>query len=61
MLKVADYKPQVLNTCLRNVFQLYQDGKLKPISGGEFTQETFFDAHDLLESGKSSGKLIVKW
>lgn len=61
MLKVADHKPHVLNTCLKNVFKMYEEGKLKPVSGGEFTEDTFFEAHDLLESGKSSGKLIVKW
>lgn len=61
MLKVADNRPDVLKDCLENVFELYQQGKLKAVSGGEFTAEEFCKAHDLLESGKSTGKLIVKW
>ena len=61
MLKVADNRPDVLKHCLEEVYSLYKQGKLKPISGGEFNSSDFFEAHDLLESGKSTGKIIVRW
>lgn len=61
MLKVADNRPDVLKTCLENVFALYNEGTIKAVAGGEFGASEFFQAHDLLESGKSTGKLIVRW
>ncbi len=61
MLKVADHKPEVLNHCLREVVKLYVDGKIKPQTGGTFNQTSFFQAHELLESGNSVGKISVLW
>ena len=61
MLKLADNKPHVLTDCLKNVVELLQQQQIQPIVGGEYTADTFFEAQDALESGKSTGKLIVKW
>ncbi len=61
MLKVADSKPEILEFCLKSTYKMYKEGNLHPQIGGVFTEETFFDAHTLLESGKSMGKLVVKW
>jgi len=61
MLKVADNKPEILEHCLKTVFSLYKERKIIPQIGGVFSEEEFFKAHALLESGKSTGKLIVEW
>jgi len=61
MLKIADNKPEVLEYCLKSAFSLYKEGKIIPQIGGVFSQEEFFKAHALLESGKSTGKLVVVW
>ena len=61
MLKVADFRPDVLKSCLTEVYKLYQSGKLSTVRGGEFHVYELAEAHKLLESGKSTGKISVKW
>ncbi|MGV6860958.1 MAG: zinc-binding dehydrogenase [Putridiphycobacter sp.] len=61
MLKIGDNKPQLLNRCLVEVTKLIQDQKLNPHVGAEFGVDQIVEAHDLLESRKSMGKIIVKW
>ncbi len=61
MLKIADNKPEVLKHCLKSSFEIYQKGEIQPQIGGVFSQADFFKAHELLGSGRSTGKLIVKW
>lgn len=61
MLKIADYKPHVLTQCLQAVVELAKQQAIQPIIGGEFTAETFSDAHNQLEAGTTIGKLIVRW
>jgi NADPH2:quinone reductase len=61
MLKIADNKPAVLADCLSSVFKLYEAGKIKPQTGGEFSVERFDEAFQLLASGKSTGKIAILW
>ncbi len=61
MLKIADFKPQVLTQCLNEVVQMVKQGKIQPIVGGVYKQGEFAKAHRLLEEGKTVGKLIVEW
>lgn len=61
MLKIADNKPKVMEHCLTEVVRLYDAGKIKPQVGGKYTSAQLCDAHDTLESGKSTGKLSVFW
>lgn len=61
MLKVGDNKPKLLTKCLTEVTELIKDGKLHPHVGGVYSADKIADAHDLLESRKSIGKIIVKW
>jgi len=61
MLKIADNKPQVLANRLKEVFDLYRAGKIKPQSGGVYSVAKFDDAFSTLASGKSTGKIGVKW
>lgn len=61
MLRIADQKPEVLKHCLDAVFNLYTAGKLQPLSGKLFEHTAFTEAHQLLESGASVGKIGVRF
>lgn len=61
MLKIADSKPLVLQFCMQEVIGLYLNGKLKTENGGNFNYTEMNQAHTLLESGKSIGKIAVYW
>lgn len=61
MLKIADCKPHVLAHCLKEVVKMVIDGKIHPIEGGVFSENELAKAHQLLEEGKSVGKLIIVW
>ncbi|HNS41960.1 MAG TPA: zinc-binding dehydrogenase [Taishania sp.] len=61
MLKIADNKPEVLKHCLNAVVELYKLGKIKTENGGDYQHTALSEAHDLLESGKSIGKIAIYW
>ncbi len=59
MLRIADHRPLVIKRCLENVVRLTEEGILNPVVGGTFDFENIADAHALLESRKSMGKIVV--
>ncbi|TNE56232.1 MAG: alcohol dehydrogenase [Bacteroidetes bacterium] len=61
MLKVADYKEEVLQNCLEEVVRLTQKGELNPPEGRMFDHNQLAQAHTLLESGTSIGKIGINW
>lgn len=61
MLHISDEKPQVIKRCLDAVVNLTEEGLLKPHVGGVFKFDKIGDAHALLESRNSMGKIIVEW
>ena len=61
MLRIADAKPQVLKRVMHEVVKLIEQGILAPQSGGEYSVTDIAKAHEWLEKGKTSGKVIVKW
>ncbi len=61
MLKVADAKPSVIAHCLNGMVELAEKGKVVPQSGGVYPADQLAEAHALLESGKSTGKIAVTW
>jgi NADPH:quinone reductase-like Zn-dependent oxidoreductase len=61
MLKIADNRPKVLQKCLMDVVELYRQGVIKPQVGGVYSADDISKAHEALESGKTTGKLTVKW
>jgi NADPH:quinone reductase-like Zn-dependent oxidoreductase len=61
MLRIADQKPEVLKFCLKEVVKLFQAGQLTPIVGGVYSSSQLPQAHEELASGKSTGKLTVRW
>lgn len=61
MLRIADHRPQVLQRCLQKVLGLWRDGVLRPTVGGRFTADQLAQAHELLETRASVGKIAVSW
>lgn len=61
MLKLADNHPEVLKHHLNLCFTNYQKGKLRPLKPLGFHHEKLVEAHHLLESGNSTGKIFVYW
>ncbi len=61
MLNIGDDKPEILARCMKNVADLVKSGKLKPHVGSRFKASEIAQAHDLLESRKSIGKIVVYW
>lgn len=61
MLNIGDDKPEVLARCMKEVADLVKSGKLKPHVGAKFKATEIAAAHDLLESRKSMGKIVVYW
>src|SRR5215470_12691928 len=61
MLRIADARPLVLQRCLRAVVELALSGELRAIVGGRFPAEQLAAAHALLESRRSTGKIVVTW
>lgn len=61
MLKVADYKPEVMGICLQECVKLALDEKIDPQVGAVYEKGNLVDAHKFLESGQSTGKIVVRW
>ena len=61
MLRIADKKPKVMQECLVNLMKLYNEKSLKPEIEKSFRASEIVDAHNLLESGKSKGKIVLYW
>jgi len=61
MLRIADDRPLVLQRCLKAVVEMARSGELRAIVGGRFTADQLGAAHALLESRRSTGKIVVTW
>jgi NADPH:quinone reductase-like Zn-dependent oxidoreductase len=61
MLKIGDNHPRALTRCLKAVVGMVSSGELKPHVGAKFDVSKISEAHELLESRKSIGKVVVYW
>jgi NADPH2:quinone reductase len=61
MLKIADGYPEIISTCLQDMLELYRKNEITTHVGGVFNENQLIEAHDLLESGNSMGKITVRW
>lgn len=61
MLKVADHKPFTLAYCLTSVVEKALNNEVDPKVGESYSADKIAEAHAFLESGKSTGKVIVNW
>jgi NADPH2:quinone reductase len=61
ILKIADVYPEIISSSLQEIVQLHKSNKITTYVGGVFSHNELNAAHDLLESGKSMGKITVRW
>jgi NADPH2:quinone reductase len=59
MLAIADNKPEVVERCMQEVYKLYQQGVFSHIQGANYEKGQLVEAHQLLEDGKTIGKLAI--
>lgn len=61
MLRIADHKPEILQHVMKEVISLAEKKLIVPAGGKDYSITQLAEAHDALESGKTIGKLIVKF
>lgn len=61
MLKIADEFPDIISDCMKEMLDLYRNKEITTHVGGIFSVDQMSEAHELLESGKSMGKITVRW
>ena len=61
MLAIGDHRPEVLKDCIEGVVRWTKEGKLDPKVGKSYHVSEIAQAHDDLEKGNTTGKLVIKW
>jgi NADPH2:quinone reductase len=67
LLKLGDYKPQIVAASLNDVVQMalptsaFPKGKIRPVVGGRYSVSELAQAHEALENRGTIGKLSVFW
>jgi NADPH2:quinone reductase len=61
MLKIADYRPDIIAEEFRQVARLYEEGVLQPHIGKVFSQNELPLAHAWMENRQSIGKGVIRW
>ena len=61
ILKVGDYKPQIVTAAMQEAVKLTKEGVLKPVIHEAYPVERISEAHADLEGRKTIGKLAVFW
>ena len=54
------FKPEIVTESLKQLFEWYETGQIKPHISHKFTLDQAEDALDLLKNRKSTGKVVVK-
>jgi NADPH:quinone reductase-like Zn-dependent oxidoreductase len=53
-------KSEIVTEVIANVWPLIADGQVRPIIGAEFPIDQARAAHELLDSGEVSGKVLLR-
>jgi len=61
MLRIADYKEDILEYCLQSVVALAREGKIDPHVGGTYKASDIARAHEDMEHRKTMGKIVIVW
>jgi NADPH:quinone reductase-like Zn-dependent oxidoreductase len=61
MLKIGQFKPDILQDCMQNVVKLALEGKIDPHVGGIYPVDKLNEAHTALEMRKTVGKIGIVW
>jgi len=59
VLRLLDARPDTLRHCLHAIMALYENGQIRPQNCGNFAFAELVQAHEMLESGQSGGKIVV--
>jgi NADPH2:quinone reductase len=55
------HNPAKIEQAWKELFELYEQGKLKPVIGGRFRMENVAEAMEFLASRQAVGKVILHW
>ncbi|NHE59257.1 quinone oxidoreductase family protein [Cyclobacterium plantarum] len=61
MLRIADHRIDIIGHCLHALVDLWEKKEIHPQVGATFKAKDLAAAHELLESGNSTGKVYVNW
>ena len=61
MLKIADEQPLVIQHSMKQMLELYAQGQIILPRINCFSQSKFYDAHEALGNGTTTGKVVVFW
>lgn len=61
MLRIADYKPHIIQHCLQKVVELALKGDLDPHVGGMYPTSDLAKVHQMVEDRKTMGKIGIYW
>ena len=61
MLKLADAHPLLIKNSMAELFSLYEQKKLQLPAIKIYKAADFFQAHDALGAGLTTGKLVIEW
>jgi NADPH:quinone reductase-like Zn-dependent oxidoreductase len=59
MLRIADYRPDIIQYCLQQVVELYEQNKIKPIHTKMYSANDLAQAHSDMELRKTIGKIGI--
>ena len=55
------FKEAIAQACLKNVWPLIEQGRIKPVIHSTFAAQDAFKAHALMESNQHVGKIVLTW
>jgi NADPH2:quinone reductase len=61
MLRISDERPSIIKTAMENVIELINNKTIPEPIGRVFPISDISEAHNLLESRESVGKLAIEW
>jgi NADPH2:quinone reductase len=61
MLRIADYRPELIGAAMEAVIQLVKEKKIPRPLGHSFHVNNLSKAHELLEKRQTTGKLAIYW
>lgn len=59
MLRIADYRPDILQHCMEAVIELYKEKKIQPYVGKIYSAKDLAQAHQDMENRKTIGKIGI--
>lgn len=61
MLKIADQQPLLIQNSMAALFKLYEEQQLVLPEIKTYAAQDFFEAHEALGAGTTTGKLVICW